>query len=288
MTTDLKTKATSRTITRKLPGMPTEDGAGVKLTRMVGTPELSHVDPFLMLDVIRSDDPTGYLAGFPEHPHRGFETISYMIQGSMKHRDNHGGEGLISDGGVQWMKAARGVVHSEMPAQSDGALFGFQLWLNLPAAEKMDMPWYRDIPAAEIVDLALEDGAHAKLIAGSWNGKTGPGPQRTTAPFFADVSVPAYGHADIPVPEGHAGFVFVFEGAASFGPDGEGQTVRDGEIAILGEGGALHVTGLAKPARFLIVAGKPLREPIAKYGPFVMNTPEEIQTAISDFRAGTF
>ncbi len=278
----------SRRIAGRSPGMPTQDGAGVSLTRMVGTPGLPDLDPILMLDVIRSDDPKGYIAGFPEHPHRGFETVSYMIHGSMQHRDNHGGTGLITDGGVQWMTAGRGVVHSEMPAQSDGALFGFQLWLNLPAKEKLREPWYRDIPAGELAEVDLGDGARAKLIAGEWNGRKGPGPERAIAPFIADVSIPAYGQVDIPVPEGHAGFVYVFEGAASFGPDGQTQSVRAGELGLLSAGGGVHAAGLAQGARFLVIAGKPLKEPVAKYGPFVMNTPLEIRQAIEDYRAGRF
>ncbi|MBI1329200.1 MAG: pirin family protein [Alphaproteobacteria bacterium] len=284
-TTALKPQSTSRWIAAKTAGMPTQDGAGVSLTRMVGTPQLQDLDPILMLDVIRSDDPKGYIAGFPEHPHRGFETVSYMIHGSMQHRDNHGGTGLITDGGVQWMTAGRGVVHSEMPAQSDGALFGFQLWLNLPASEKMREPWYRDIPAGELAHVSLGDGASAKLIAGEWSGQKGPGPDRAIAPFIADVTLPAYAQVSIPVPAGHAGFIYVFEGAASFGPEG---SVRAGELGVLSEGAELSAAGLSKGARFLVIAGKPLKEPIAKYGPFVMNTPDQIRTAIEDYRAGRF
>lgn len=285
-TTALKPQATtSRWIAAKTAGMPTQDGAGVSLTRMVGTPQLQDLDPILMLDMIRSDDPKGYIAGFPEHPHRGFETVSYMIHGSMQHRDNHGGTGLITDGGVQWMTAGRGVVHSEMPTQSHGALFGFQLWLNLPASEKMREPWYRDILAGELAHVDLGDGASAKLIAGEWNGLKGPGPDRAIAPFIADVTLPAYAQTTIPVPEGHAGFVYVFDGAASFGPEG---SVRAGELGVLSEGAELSAAGLSKGARFLVIAGKPLKEPIAKYGPFVMNTPDQIRTAIEDYRAGRF
>ncbi|MBN9567119.1 MAG: pirin family protein [Alphaproteobacteria bacterium] len=288
MTRTAENTKTARRVVQTLPGMPTEDGAGVKLTRMIGTPQLPDLDPLLMLDVIRSDDPKGYIAGFPEHPHRGFETVSYMIKGSMQHRDSHGGKGLISDGGVQWMTAGRGVVHSEMPAQNDGALFGFQLWINLPAAEKMRDPWYRDIAATAIPDVPLEDGATARLIAGRWNGVEGPAPARATAPFIADVTIPAYGKQTIPLPDGHNAFAFVFQGSAQFGPEGEGTRVKDGEIAVLSADGALSVSAQAAGARFLVVAGKPLREPIAKYGPFVMNTAAEINAAISDYRAGRF
>ena len=279
-----KPTTTSRRIARTVPGMPTQDGAGVKLTRLVGTPQLPDLDPILMLDTFRSDDARDYIAGFPEHPHRGFETVSYMIQGSIAHLDNHGGKGIVTDGGVQWMTAGRGVAHSEMPAQTGGQMFGFQLWLNLPAAEKMRDPWYRDIPAGEIPQIDLGGGSKAKLIAGVWNGVKGPAPERTIAPFFADVTVAANGAVDIPLAAGHAGFLYVFEGAASVG----GATVPKGQIGILSEGNGLSVTAASDGARFLVVAGKPLREPVAKYGPFVMNTADEIRAAIRDYQSGKF
>src|SRR5690348_8151359 len=190
-----------RTIVRRVRGMPTQDGAGVKLTRLIGTPQLPDVDPFLMLDAFGSGNANDYIAGFPEHPHRGFETVSYMIKGSIAHLDNHGGKGIVTDGGVQWMTAGRGVAHSEMPAQTDGHLFGFQLWLNLPAKEKMRDPWYADIPAGAIPNIALGDGSTAKLIAGELNGTKGAGPERAIAPFFADVEVAASKSVSVPVPE---------------------------------------------------------------------------------------
>ncbi|MGH6872726.1 MAG: pirin family protein [Rhizomicrobium sp.] len=274
---------TNRRIVYRTPGMPTEDGAGVKLTRLVGQPRLPDLDPILMLDTFRSDDAKDYIAGFPEHPHRGFETVSYMIQGAIRHRDNHGGEGLVTDGGVQWMTAGRGVAHSEMPEQTQGRMFGFQLWLNLPAAEKMRDPWYRDIPASEIPRIALPGGS-AKLIAGRWDGIEGPGPERAIAPFIADVTVNAGASVDVPVPAGHAGFVYVFEGAATIG---EVRAPR-GEVGVLSDGDALLVSAPGGEARLLIVAGKPLNEPIAKYGPFVMNTPDEIRRAIHDYQNGRF
>lgn len=275
---------TSRRIVRRVPGMPTQDGAGVKLTRLVGTPQLPDLDPILMLDTFRSDDAKDYIAGFPEHPHRGFETVSYMIKGSIQHRDNHGGEGIVTDGGVQWMTAGRGVAHSEMPAQTGGQMFGFQLWLNLPAAEKMREPWYRDIPAGEIAAIDLGGGNTAKLIAGNWNGVKGPGPERAIAPFIADVTLAPNGIVDIPLPAGHAGFLYVFEGAANVGTE----AIRKGEVGVLSDGAELSVTAGGEGARFLVAAGKPLREPIAKYGPFVMNTPEQIHAAIRDYQSGKF
>jgi redox-sensitive bicupin YhaK (pirin superfamily) len=279
-----KTQTTGRTIVRKVLGMPTEDGAGVKLTRLVGSPQLPDVDPILMLDTFRSDDPKNYSAGFPEHPHRGFETVSYMIKGSIQHLDNHGGRGLVTDGGVQWMTAGSGVAHSEMPAQTDGQMFGFQLWINLPAAEKMRKPWYRDIPASEIPSLDIASGAKAKLIAGDWKGHKGPGPERQTAPFLADIELAANANADVPVPAGHAGFVYVFEGTLNVA----GETVRKNEIGVLSDGVSLAVAAGGEGARFLVVAGKPIREPIVKYGPFVMNTQDEIRRAILDYQSGRF
>jgi len=266
--------------------MPTEDGAGVKLTRLVGTPELPDLDPMLMLDTFRSDDANDYIAGFPPHPHRGFETVSYMIKGRLQHRDNKGGEGLITDGGVQWMTAGRGVVHSEMPAQTGGAMFGFQLWVNLPAREKMTAPWYRDIRAEEIPNVALPGGASVKLVAGQIGDTKGPGPERATAPLIADVTLPANATLALPIPAGHNAFLYVFEGALSLGDDR--RAVQSGELAVLSDTGALTGTAGAQGARFLLVAGRPLREPVAKYGPFVMNTQNELRQAVNDFQRGLF
>src|SRR5437764_7009094 len=207
-----------RSIVRKLRGIPTQDGPGVTLTRLIGTPQLPDIDPFLMLDAFGSDNPSDYIAGFPEHPHRGFETVSYMIEGSIAHADNHGGKGLVTDGGVQWMTAGRGVAHSEMPAQTGGRMFGFQLWINLPAKEKMRAPWYADIPASAIPSFEV-DGATVKLIAGTWDVHQGPGPERTTEPFIADVTLAPNARVDIPLEEGHAGFIYVFEGALRVGSE---------------------------------------------------------------------
>lgn len=269
-------------------GMPAEDGAGVKLTRLIGTPEIPDLDPILMLDNFGSDDPKAYIAGFPPHPHRGFETVSYMIAGSLRHKDNKGGEGLITDGGVQWMTAGRGVVHSEMPAQTSGLMSGFQLWLNLPAAEKMRAPWYRDIPAAEIGSFEVGDGVTVKLISGRWGAQTGPGPERATAPFLADVALGAGSKVAIPVPAGHNGFVLVFRGAARLGADDDARDLQRGELGVFTDNGELSATSTAPDTRLLVVAGKPLREPIAKYGPFVMNTQAELRQAFSDYQQGRF
>jgi len=278
------TEATGRRIVKITRGMPTQDGAGVSLTRLIGTPEIPHIDPILMLDNFGSDDPKAYIAGFPPHPHRGFETVSYMIHGSLEHRDNKGGRGLISDGGVQWMTAGRGVVHSEMPAQSSGLMFGFQLWLNLPAREKMRDPWYQDIPRDMIPVLDVAPGVQAKLIAGSWGASRGPGPERPTAPFIADVALAAGASAIVPVPDGHNGFAFVFAGAAAIA----GEALAAGQLAVLSHSGTLQVRGAAEASRVLVVAARPLGEPIAKHGPFVMNTVDELRQAVSDYQRGLF
>lgn len=276
-----------RHITRTTRGLPTQDGAGVSLTRLIGTTELPDIDPILMLDNFGSEDPKAYIAGFPSHPHRGFETVSYMIAGSLKHKDNIGGEGLITDGGVQWMTAGRGVVHSEMPTQTSGLMFGFQLWLNLPAAEKMSPPWYQDIPAARIPHFDVDYKASAKLIAGTWGERSGPGPARATNPFIADVVLNAGGSATIPVPHGHAGFIYVFQGEAKLGPVDAAQLLSKGQLGVMSDGETIEASA-RNGARLLIVAGKPLREPIAKHGPFVMNTMDELRQAVSDYQRGQF
>jgi redox-sensitive bicupin YhaK (pirin superfamily) len=276
--------ATGRRIVKLTRGMPTQDGAGVSLTRLIGTPEIPHIDPILMLDNFGSDDPKAYIAGFPPHPHRGFETVSYMIHGSLEHRDNKGGRGLITDGGVQWMTAGRGVVHSEMPAQSSGLMFGFQLWLNLPAREKMREPWYQDIPRDTIPVVDVAPGVKARLVAGSWDTARGPGPERPTEPFIADVALGAGASAMVPVPDGHNGFAFVFAGAVSVA----GQPVVAGQLAVLSDRGHLELRGTAEASRVLLVAARPLGEPIAKHGPFVMNTVDELRQAASDYQRGLF
>lgn len=274
----------SRYIVLVTNGMPTRDGAGVSLTRLIGTPEIPDLDPILMLDNFASDDPKAYIAGFPSHPHRGFETVSYMIAGSLEHRDNKGGRGLITDGGVQWMTAGRGVVHSEMPAQTTGLMNGFQLWLNLPAREKMMTPWYRDIPKSMITEFKASEGVTAKLIAGTWGGHTGPAPTRATEPLILDLALEPGATTSVPVPDGHNGIAFVFQGNARLGD----KTLSQGQLGTLSNRGALSVEGGTEHSRILLVAGKPLGEPIAKHGPFVMNTPDELRQAVSDFQQGRF
>ncbi len=283
MTTHDTTATIPRAITRTTRGIPTSDGAGVKLTRVIGTPAIRNLDPFLMLDEFRSDEPQDYLAGFPDHPHRGFETITYMLAGRFRHKDNQGHEGLLDAGGAQWMTAGRGIVHSEMPEQEEGLVWGFQLWLNLPASEKMRTPTYKDLQAADIPCVAL-GAATARVLAGSVGGVTGPISGRATEPVFVDVAIPAGQAATVPVPRGHEGFVYPFEGTVAIG----GRILARGEIGVLGDGDAITLAAEGGPAKALIVAGKPLGEPIVQYGPFVMNTRAEVEQAVMDFRAGRF
>jgi redox-sensitive bicupin YhaK (pirin superfamily) len=278
-----------RTIGKSVRGMATSDGAGVKLTRVIGTPLLRRIDPFLMLDEFRSDEPQDYLAGFPDHPHRGFETVTYMIAGKFRHRDNKGHEGLLAAGGAQWMTAGKGIVHSEMPEQEEGLVHGFQLWLNLPKKDKMCDATYRDVQAEEIPHVELPGGVVVRALAGAVNGVSGPIAGRETEPVYFDVSIPAGATAELPIPADHEGFVYPFDGDVVVANKRE--LVR-GELGVLAEGGTTDgIRVSAKPsraARVLVVAGKPLREPVVQYGPFVMTTPEEVEEAVRDFQAGRF
>jgi redox-sensitive bicupin YhaK (pirin superfamily) len=273
-----------RTVERLIQGRATSDGAGVKLTRVL-TPDLQRrLDPFLMLDAFGSDSRDDYIGGFPDHPHRGFETITYMLEGRMRHRDSAGNEGLLSSGGVQWMTAGRGVIHSEMPEQEDGRMEGFQLWLNLPARDKLCAPWYRDIPGGEIPEWR-GDGVTARVIAGTSHGVSGLVTREATQPLYLDLHLAAGVRFAQPLPAAHNAFVYVYRGDLQIG----GEAVRRQRMAILantaGSDGVVLQAG-AEGARAILVAGQPLREPIAQYGPFVMNTNAEIFQAVEDFRAG--
>ena len=277
----------SRRVVRWVRGLPTSDGAGVRLTRVIGTPTLPDLDPFLMLDEFGSERPGDYIGGFPDHPHRGFETVTYMLDGRMRHRDNHGNEGVLVPGSVQWMTAGRGLVHSEMPEQVEGLMRGFQLWINLPARLKMSAPRYQEYAPERIPFVDAAPGVRAKVIAGTVAGVRGPIEAEATDPIYLDLHLDAgaaYGHA---VPAGHNAFVYVFEGAARVGADGA-QRVAKGELAVLADGERIDVAADGGPARVLLLAGRPLREPVAKYGPFVMNTMDEIRQAVEDLRAGRF
>ncbi|MDJ0911740.1 MAG: pirin family protein [Woeseiaceae bacterium] len=274
---------TKRSVTRVLTGRPATDGAGVRMTRVIATPELDHFDPFLLLDEFRSDDADDYIAGFPDHPHRGFETVTYMLAGAMQHGDNQGNTGLLGPGSVQWMTAGRGIVHSEMPQQEDGLMWGFQLWVNLPASDKMTDPRYQDIPADDVPEVALDGGVSAKVIAGELASVTGPVSGVATDPRYFDVRIPAGGNVSLPIPEGHNAFVYVYEGTATVGGDDVGR----GHIALLDDGDAVSVAA-SEDAKLLLIAGQPLGEPVARYGPFVMNTDEEIRQAVMDYQSGRF
>ncbi|MGE0452717.1 MAG: pirin family protein [Vicinamibacteria bacterium] len=277
--------STIRPVVRVVTGQPTSDGAGVRLTRMIGTQELSELDPFLLLDEFRSDSPDDYLAGFPDHPHRGFETVTYMLAGAMEHRDHRGNRGLLSPGSVQWMTAGRGIVHSEMPRQQDGLMWGFQLWVNLPAASKMMEPRYQDIAPERIPELARA-GARVRVLAGEAGGVAGPVEGIVTQPLDLDVRLDPGASFEQAVPRGHTAFAFVFEGEAALGEPAT--RLARGQLGVLGEGDLVRAAAGAAGARFLLIAARPLREPIARYGPFVMNTEAELRQAFDDFRAGKF
>jgi hypothetical protein len=266
-------------------GMPASDGAGVKLARVIGQPALPDLDPFLMLDEFGSDDPSAYIAGFPEHPHRGFETVTYMLAGRMRHKDNAGNEGLLGPGSVQWMTAGRGILHSEMPEQTEGLMRGFQLWVNLPAKDKLVPPRYQDIPAERVPAADLGGGASARVLAGEIGGVRGPVDPGATQPIFLDIALAAGASTRVPLPAGHNAFVYVYEGEAEVGEPA--QALGRGRIGVLSADGEVALAAEA-PARLILVAGKPLREPVAKYGPFVMNTQAELIQAFEDFRAGKF
>jgi redox-sensitive bicupin YhaK (pirin superfamily) len=274
-----------RHIRRRVRGIDTADGAGVRLKRIIGQPMLDTLDPFLLLDEFRSDSADDYLAGFPEHPHRGFETVTYMLAGHMRHGDNHGNRGDLGPGSVQWMTAGRGILHSEMPQQENGLMWGFQLWVNLPAKDKMTAPRYQDIAPERIPAVHPAAGVTVKVIAGELAGATGPVEGIATAPVYLDIALEAGATVDIPLPAGHHAFAYVFDGSDA---EVAGETLARSELAVLSEGDRVRVAGRDAPARVLLVAGRPLDEPVARYGPFVMNTPEQIHEAIADFRAGRF
>ena len=284
----------TRTLAHVIESMPTSDGAGVKLRRSLGSQRGLHVDPFLMLDEFYSDNPDDYLAGFPSHPHRGFETVTYMLDGHMRHEDHLGNRGDLGPGSVQWMTAARGIIHSEMPQQTEGRMRGFQLWLNLPSREKMKPAGYRDIPADEIPRVPLPQGGEVKVIAGTlllYGGATsgpvnGSGAKLSTDPLYLDVRLPAGVEFRAPVAAGHNAFLYTYEGSAEIGTPGAAKLLRHRAAGVLSDGDGVRVQAGAEGVRFLLLATKPLREPVVQYGPFVMNTREEIEQALADYRDG--
>jgi hypothetical protein len=276
----------TRAIERIIEGIATSDGAGVKLTRVLTGKLQRRLDPFLMLDAFGSDNPDDYIAGFPDHPHRGFETVTYMLSGLMRHRDSAGHEGLLGSGGVQWMIAGRGVIHSEIPEQKDGVMEGFQLWLNLPAQNKMAEPWYRDFPSEVIPEYVTEENITVRVIAGSSNGVSGVVTREITEPLYLDVHAPAGANFETAIPATHNAFIYVYRGAVKVG-DTQVDVRRMGILSNTAGADGMRVTA-TKDARFILVAGKPLNQPIVQYGPFVMNTQEEIHQALDDFRNGRF
>jgi hypothetical protein len=275
---------TSRTLQRVIPSVATSDGAGVKLRRSLGASPLARHDPFLMLDEFYSDDPNDYIAGFPPHPHRGFETVTYMLDGRMRHEDDQGNTGDLGPGDVQWMTAARGIVHSEMPQQSEGRMRGFQLWLNLPAREKMKPAAYRDIPSALIPVVALAADVRVKVIAGSLGGASGPVQGGATDPHYFDVVLPPRAAFDSVLPADYNAFLYAYEGEAYVGA--ERQALPHRAAGVLSAGEAVRIEAGAEGARVLLLAGKPIGEPVVQYGPFVMNTRTEIEQAIADYQSG--
>jgi len=279
-----KAKGSVREVARKVRGMPTSDGAGVRLTRVIGQPALDSFDPFLLLDELRSDDANDYIEGFPNHPHRGFETVTYMLAGRMRHGDNQGNSGLLGPGAVQWMTAGRGLVHSEIPEQKDGLMWGFQLWVNLPAKDKLMKPRYQDIQGDQVPEVDLGPGARARVLVGTVNGVKGPVMEVATDPLYFDLHLEPNASCTATLPEGHNAFAYVYQGGAKIGAAGTG--IKSQEMALLTRGASLPVTAGEQGARMIVVAGRPLNEPVARYGPFVMNTVEEIHQAFADYQAG--
>ncbi len=285
-TTDSKSAvAQSRSVEQLIAGQETSDGAGVRLTRVLTHNLQRRLDPFLMLDAFGSDNPDDYIAGFPDHPHRGFETVTYMIAGRMLHRDSAGHEGLLQNGGVQWMTAGRGVIHSEIPQQEEGVMEGFQLWLNLHSSEKMNPPWYKDFQDSDLPKLVTDAGVAVTVIAGASHGVAGAVTRSITEPLYLDIHLPAGTRFAQPVPPGHHALLYVYRGDV----DVAGTRVPAKRMAILAnepQADGVIIEAGANAAKVLLIAGRPLREPIAQYGPFVMNTEAEIYQALSDFREG--
>jgi quercetin 2,3-dioxygenase len=274
---------TVREVAELVSAQPTMDGAGVSLRRALGSRALDMLDPFLLLDEFQSDNPNDYIAGFPDHPHRGFETVTYMLEGAMEHRDSVGNRGRLAAGSAQWMTAGRGIIHSEMPKQERGLMWGYQLWVNLPAARKLIPPRYQDISPAQIPELEHE-GTRVRVVAGSAHGQTGPVSGIDVDPTFLDLSLGkgvAFSH---PLQATHTAFAYVIEGAVRIG--GSGREVRSGQLAVLGPGERFSARCDAESGRLLLLSGRPLREPVSRSGPFVMNTKEEIRRAWDDYRSG--
>ena len=280
----------NRRVSRISLGQATSDCAGVRLRRYIGSAELDQIDPFLLLDLFESDNPDDYIAGFPSHPHRGFETVTYILAGKVRHEDNAGHGGIIESGGIQWMTAGRGIIHSEMPEQEHGRLAGFQLWVNLPAADKMCPPAYHEYSANQIPTDIRDNGVTLRVITGTTSTQTiGPVQGVATDPIYLDVTLPPDSTLTEPMPEGHTAFIFVIDGRLNLPGDKNTQvSLNAKQLGTLSDGTAVCVTTGDTGARFLLVAGRPLDEPIARYGPFVMNTQHELEQAIADYNTGRF
>jgi quercetin 2,3-dioxygenase len=287
-----------RAVSQVIRGMPTSDGAGVKLTRVIGQARLEDLDPFLLLDQFGTDNPGDYIAGFPAHPHRGFETVTYMLDGRMRHRDNHGHEGVLGPGSVQWMTAGRGIVHSEMPEQQEGRMRGFQLWINLPAREKMTAPKYQEFGPERIPVATPGEGVRVKVIAGRVGEVRGPIEQPATDPLYLDIELAPGAQFVQTLPPDHAAFLYAFEGSVRVLGDEAHEALATHRLATLGAGGRVEIEGAGgaegsaseagETSRVILVAGRPLGEPVARHGPFVMNTREELVRAFQDFQGGRF
>ncbi|QDG34849.1 pirin family protein [Alteromonas mediterranea] len=275
-----------KTIEKVVTGMPTSDGAGVSLTRIIGQPDLPRLDPFLMLDFFGSDNPGEYIAGFPPHPHRGFQTVTYMLAGKMRHKDSVGNEGVIDAGGIQWMNAGRGIIHEEMPEQEEGLLQGFQLWVNLPAIEKMSAPNYQDIQP-DSVPMAHIQNADVKVLAGAIEGVQGPVKTTAVSPTFLDVALKS-GPSEIAMSSEESAFIYVYEGdvVVNKGDQGNETILEQGELGVLSQKGTQLCVSTDTECKFIVVSGKPINEPVVQYGPFVMNSQQEIVQAFNDYQSG--
>jgi len=279
-------KTTSRKIDQIIEPQAVVEGAGVRLKRSIGTRTLDYLDPFLLLDHFQSKNPADYQAGFPLHPHRGIETVTYLLTGAVRHKDSVGNAGEIGPGDLQWMTAGRGIMHEEMPQVRPEGVAGFQLWVNLPAKQKMIAPRYQNIHANEIAAVARDGGATVRVIAGKVDGVAGPISGIAAEPMYLDVSIAPHGSFGLPIPRGHSAFAYVFEGEGKFGP--EKRSVATPRLVVWDDGDSVEVSTEERAARFLLVSGKPLNEPIARYGPFVMNTKAEIEQTLRELQAGTF
>lgn len=276
----------TRQVLKAFKPQPVREGAGVNLIRSIATRELDYVDPFLLFDHFGSDNPEDYLAGFPMHPHRGIETVTYMLAGEVHHRDSLGNAGIITAGDIQWMTAGRGILHEEMPKPRQNKMEGFQLWVNLPARLKMTEPRYQEIKSSEVPVVRREDGVEIRVVAGQSSGVRGAVTEIAADPLYLDVTVPAQGAYVQHVEEGHAAVAYVFDGQGRFG-EGDVYT-KSPTLLVFDDGDQIEVHAGDQPVRFLLMAGKPLHEPVARYGPFVMNTREEIEQTLRELKSGTF